>query len=82
MNKYTLIWLVGFVFGGYGIAGLFVSYQSLSWLSAAGSCIAIVGGFGLMKKKYWSQYFIYLYSAIGIASWCYVVYATAQQGWP
>jgi hypothetical protein len=82
MNKSKIMWLVGLVLGGYGFYSLFLSYEFASWPSAAWSCVAIIGGLGLIMNKKWSQYFVYLYAAAMIYSWSYSAYSVVQQGWP
>ena len=73
------------------IAVVFGTYSTYSFLAALslGSYIPLVGGIlsaaaaiGLWLHRRWSQYFVYIVSALFVAQWLLSLLAFAKDGWP
>ena len=64
----------------YASYAFWTAYVDRSWLSALLGVLPLVACFGTAMLHAWSQYLVYLLTALFIAAWCYSVYAGATVG--
>jgi len=73
-----LVILAVAAYGGYAIAEG-VSNRQLIW--GVFGTVALLGAWGLLRDRRWSQYVIYVVTAMLTLSWVAVVWQLVSEGW-
>ena len=65
----------------YAAYALWTAYLDESWIYGLLGALALVACCGTAMLRAWSQYLVYLLTALFIAAWCYSVYSGAAVGY-
>ena len=82
MKKQIQAWTVALLLSSYGLYGLWIAYSAQNWVPAAWGTLVLVGCVGLLLRKKWSQYVVYVFLLGVIVSWTIGVWKVAATGWP
>ncbi len=82
MKKQIPAWTVALLLGSFGLYGLWIAFSLHDWVPAAWGILALVGCVGLLLRKKWSQYLVYVVLLGIIVSWAIGVWQVAATGWP
>ena len=64
----------------YALYAFWTAYVDASWMYGLLGVVSLVACYGTAMVRTWSQYFVYLLTALFIAAWCYSVYVGATVG--
>jgi hypothetical protein len=64
----------------YGAYAIWTAYVDTSWLYGLLGIFSLVGCYGTAMLRPWSQWLVYVLTALFIAAWCYSVYVSATVG--
>jgi hypothetical protein len=64
----------------YAAYALWTAYVDTSWLYGLLGIFSVVGCYGTAMLRPWSQWLVYVLTALFIAAWCYSVYVGATVG--
>lgn len=64
----------------YAAYALWTAYLDKSWIYGFLGVLSLVACYGTAMLRAWSQWLVYLLTALFIAAWCYSVYAGAAVG--
>ena len=64
----------------YATYAFWTAYVDKSWIYGLLGVLSLVACYGTAMLRAWSQYLVYLLTALFIAAWCYSVYAGAAVG--
>jgi len=62
----------------YAAYAFWTAYSDKSWMYVSLGVLALVACYGAAMLRAWSQYLVYLLTALFIVAWCYSVYAGAK----
>ena len=65
----------------YAAYGFWTTYVDKSWLYGALGMLSLGACYGTAMLRAWSQYLVYLLTALFVAAWCYSVYSGAALGY-
>ena len=64
----------------YAAYAFWTAYVDKSWIYGFLGVLSLVACYGTAMLRAWSQYLVYLLTALFVAAWCYSVYAGAAVG--
>ena len=64
----------------YAAYAFWTAYLDESWVYGLLGCLALVACYGAAMLRVWSQYLVYLLTALFVAAWLYSVYSGAAVG--
>jgi len=64
----------------YAAYAFWTAHIDKSWIYGFLGLLSLVACYGAAMLRVWSQYLVYLLTALFIAAWCYSVYAAAVVG--
>lgn len=64
----------------YAVYAFWTAYVDDSWIYGTLGLLALGTCYGTAMLRAWSQYLVYLLTALFVAAWCYSVYAGATVG--
>jgi len=64
----------------YAAYAFWTAHIDKSWIYGFLGLLSLVACYGAAMLRVWSQYLVYLLTALFIAAWCYSVYAAAAVG--
>ena len=65
----------------YAAYAFWTAYIDKSWIYGFLGGLSLVACYGTAMLRAWSQYLVYLLTALFIAAWCYSVYSGAAVGY-
>ena len=74
--------VVAIIFGVYAAYSIWVALGLGSYIPMVGGSLSAIAAIGLWLHKRWSQYIVYVVSALVVAQWLLSVWAFAKEGWP